>query len=757
MSVSSASLKSGTIIAMACVAMPAAYAQNVKLAEQNTDPNEIIVSARRVDESLQQVPVAVSAVSSAMLKDLNVRTPDQLNAVVPNVAMVQVGGSPIGNVAYIRGIGTGDPNAALDPPVATYIDGVYIGRMTAANLELADVQRIEVLRGPQGTLFGRNTTGGAISLVTRVPDPEFGFEQRVTIGERGEFISRSRVTTGDLGQSGLRATAVYLHRQRHGTLNSPTLPSDRDPGALSLDAFWTRIHGEWGSVTADYTFDLMNGDFMSNAYQIMVASDRFKNYFGRSESLGGAPLVMGADGRIKNLPVLESDPIDVRSLGHALTLNADLSDALSVKSISAYRKFHKLGVAPYGPDGLRGSTPTGVQDMLVYASRPNQYQHQFSQEVQLYGTSGDLSYIGGLYYFREKAREEGISRGTFLISDTLAAPFTSLTNFSVKSVAKAAFGQLTYRPSWADERLEMAGGLRYSHDRKVFQQTASTVRGGTASFDNVSYNFTASYRITPDVMLFGRVGTGYRAGGFNTRASAGADFTFKPEKANVYEIGIKSDFLDKAVRFNVTGFYTKYRDLQVNQFNGVTKDGTVGDILSAAAVYKGIETELTIRPVRGLTLYSNVGYTDARYDRIFFPNPATGFLENYADQAYFAYQPKWTVANGISYSQPLASVGTFQVRLDHSYTSRRYFAASPAAIAPWTPLISDPSHNVFNARVSLSDIPLTDRVKGDVALWGQNIFSEEYINNAIDFGSLGFAGGVYSEPARFGVDFTVRF
>lgn len=716
--------------------------------------DEIVVSARRVSERLQDVPVAVSAVSADTLDDLNVRTPDQLNAVIPNVAMVQVSGSPTGNVAYIRGIGNGDPNVALEPPVATYIDGVYIGRMTAANLELADVERIEVLRGPQGTLFGRNTTGGAISVVTKTPSADFGFEQRLTVAERGEFISRTRVSTGNIGQTGLRATAAYLHRQRDGSLNSPNLPDSRDPGANSLDSVWLRVHGEWGALTADYTFDMMDGEFMNGAFQIRAASDTFMNVFGKSESLGGTPIVVEPDGRVDNLNVLETDPIDIHTHGHALTLNLQLSDALSIKSISAYRKYRRIGETPYGPDGLLFKTNSGsIGDLLVYNSKPDQYQNQISQELQAYGSSGDFSYIAGLFYFREKTREDGLSKLYYAAYNIV---YPSVTIFDVKSTAKAAYGQINYRPSWADERFEIAGGLRYSRDHKAINQTASKVRSADQTWTNTSYNITASYKVTPDVMVFARMGTGYRAGGFSTRAS-GADWEFKPEKAKVYELGFKSEFFDRAVRFNLTGFITKYKDLQVTQFDGVTAEGTKGGVLSAAADYKGFEAELSVHPVAGLTLYSNVGYTDAKYKRIFYPNPSTTFLENYADEAFFAYQPKWTLANGISYSHSLDGIGELGIRLDHTYTSSRVFAATPLAIAPWTKLLGDKGHNVFNARVSLSKIPVGQSLEADVAIWGENIFSEEYIVSGIDFGSLGFGGGVYSEPAQFGVDLTVRY
>ncbi|OCC23330.1 hypothetical protein MB02_11905 [Croceicoccus estronivorus] len=752
-------LLSGTVLACCAGSVSPALAQGAQSgASSSVEVQDIVVTARRVGERLQNVPVAVTAVSNSTMAALGISTTDNLNAVVPNVAMVTLVGSPTGNAAMIRGIGTFDPSGALDPAVATYIDGVYIGRMTASNTEMADVERIEVLRGPQGTLFGRNTTGGAINIVTRTPSADFGFEQRVTYAELSEIVLNTRLTTGDIGNTGLRASASYLHRQRDGEVNSPDKVGSADPGALNVDGFWARVHGEWGKLTADYSYDLTDGEYRPPAFQIRFTAPRFADYYAQSPSLGGVPLIVQADGRRNDLSYADEGPQTVRTSGHALTLQYEASDALKFKVIAAHRDYKKKGVLPYGPGGLVGMTASGPMPVNLNLSRPNQTQDQDSVEFHIFGEAGDLSYLAGLYYFKENVNEVGLTRFTAISTDLIGTPYNSRTEFTVKSKAKAAFGQLTWRPGWADGRLELTGGLRYSKDVKDFDQVLSIVRSGHASFDNLSYNATLSYKWTPDVMTFARIGSGYRAGGFNPRASASLPTAYKPEKAKVYEIGIKSEFLNRHVRLNATAFYTDYRDLQVSQFAGVTANGTQGLTLNAAADYRGFETELVVVPIPGLNLYSNVGYTDARYKQIYFPNPSSGILENYADSTHFPYTPKWTVANGISYSFSIADVGELTMRLDHTFTTRRWFAASSLSnLSPNNDALSDGPHSLFDARVTLSDIELGSGATGEVSLWADNIFNKEYTVMGIDLvPSLGYAGSVYGIPRRVGVDFRVK-
>lgn len=718
---------------------------------------DIVVTARRVGEKLQRVPVAVSALSDTLIEGLGAQTPDQLNAIVPNVAMVPIPGNPSANVAMIRGIGTTDPNSALDPAVGSYIDGVYIGRMAAANAELADIERVEVLRGPQGTLFGRNTTGGAISIVTKTPSPDFGLEQRLGYGGLSEFYARSRLSTGDLGNTGLRATVTYLHRQRDGEVDDPLQPGSKDPGAMNVDAIWARVRGQWGNLTLDYSFDWTDARSRPPAFQIRYATPRFADYYANSPELGGSSLVIDPNGRRDKLSFMDEGPQKVRAHGHTLTTEFEVAPALTIKSISAYRRFSKTGVNQYGPGGLIGMTAMGPLPAIVNASRPNQYQNQRSQELQAFGDVGDFNYLAGLYYFKEKAREEGLTRFTSISAAGLGTPISSRTQFGVKTVAKAAFGQLSWRPGWADDRLELSGGLRYSKDEKDFVQTLTIARNGEASFDNLSYNVTLSYRWLPDVLTFARVGTGYRSGGFNTRAGANMSTLFRPEKAQVYELGLKSELLDRHVRFNATLFYTDYKDLQVSQFAGVTADGTQGLTLNAAAEYKGFETELMVIPVRGLTLYNNIGYTDASYDRIFFPNPTTGVLDNYADQSFFAYVPKWTVANGISYSMPAGDLGTVTARIDHRFTSKRVFnTSSLPAFSPFNAELASPAYSVFDARLTLGGVRMGG-VTGELSFWVENLFNKEYVVTSIDLApSLGYAGSVYGIPRRAGIELKVR-
>jgi iron complex outermembrane receptor protein len=752
-------LLAGTCLTLlGLTAMPAELL--AQAAEKAGGLEEIVVTARRREEALQDTPVSVSALSTAALERSNVQQLDKLTQLVPNVAMTATPGFMGANTAFIRGIGSQEPSLSLDTAVGTYLDGIYLGRNTASNFDLVALERVEVLRGPQGTLFGRNTTGGAINLITKAPARDFGIEEKAGFASFGEWSSRTTVDTGELGGTGLSATVAYLHRKRDGYVDNPFAPDSKDPGSLLSNAVWAKLHGEWGAVKADYSFDYDRMKGVAPAFQLGYVTPAVAGYF--ANATNGSRFTY-SPGYLDTVPLR---PLQQRVTikGHALTLQADLTPELTVKSISGYRRFDAGLTTSYGPPGVFGpvlgsATP---QEVYVYqADAKTEFARQYSQELQLLGTFERLNFVSGLYYFNEHTAETNPSSLAFVLSPTSAAFTRSLSQYAVRSRSYAAFGQASYTPPILDDRLEVTAGLRYTKDKKSAFQTAAIARQGRSSWHNTSYNVTLAYKWTPDVMTYARYGTGYRSGGFNVRATAaGQSFTFPPEKAKAAEIGFKTEFLDRRVRLNGALFHTKYDDLQVTIYTNTAGGAATGFTNPARATFKGFEAELEAVPVDGLTLGASVGYVDAGYKSIYFPAPGTGVLTNYASISHFVYVPKWTTHVGAQYDFPETGVGRFSVRGDWSTMSKRWFHVNNLpTLNPFNDQIASGGWGQVDARVTLSDIPVHfgGRSEAEASFYVENLTNEHYRVSGIDFGSLGFAGNVYSMPRRFGVDLKLAY
>lgn len=724
---------------------------------------DIVVTARRQEEKLQDVPVSISALDGKVLDQLNVVELTQVARFTPNVSLTQLPGFLTGLAPFIRGIGNQDPLTTIDTPVGIYIDGVYLGRQASSNIELAEVERVEVLRGPQGTLFGRNTTGGALSIVTRAPSERFGFDTKLSYASFDEWASRTRVDTGQIGGTGLSATLVYQHRERDGYVDNPFARGSRDPGALVSDAIWAKIAGEWGRLRLTYSYDYTDLHGMEPAFQIAAQSPDSAAYFAQSPAFGGSVLQVSRD-RLGKIAYADSDILQKsRSSGHSMIAVFELSAMASIKSISAWRKWDAQTPLHTSPTGLLGFlldpvtfAPAGIGQVSLFGGTSFLKQDQFSQELQILGNSDRFKYVAGLYYFDENVAEITPNFYTVPLPGGQAGlNLTSTQAYKGKSKSYAAFGQISLTPAILDDRLELTGGLRYTRDRKSLDQRDPVVRSARDTFDNLAFNVSASFKAADDVLLYSRIGSGYRSGGFNARAAAAdTNLTFEPEKALSVEAGVKSDWFDRRLRINAAAFYTRYRNLQVAQFTG-----TNGVTDNANARYPGFEVEVQAIPVTRLRIDASVGYVNPAYTKFPYPIPgaSAGAVGEFKDIAKFPYVPKWTTHAGASYSLPPSAIGQLSVRVDYSTQSKRYF--HPLNLANANPLnnaIADPGQRWLSARISLVDVPLGS-AKADIAVWGDNLTNRDNVVSGIDFGALGFAGQVYGIPRRFGMDVKLTY
>ena len=762
---------------LALTVAPAAWAQAPSdqpaapaAAPQTSGLQDIVVTARRSSETLQSVPVSITALSGAFLDRQNIVDATSVPQFAPNLVIAQQPSSLSAASVFIRGIGNNEPSALSEQGVGIYLDGVYLARAAGALFDLVDLERIEVLRGPQGTLFGRNTIGGALQLISKKPTNDFHIEAKAGYAKYNDWFVRGRVDTGYIAGSSIKLSIAGQHRQSDGYVNNVLTPSSQDPGSLNANSVTGALEGDFGKLTVN-----LNGDFDYRSgtpgfFQIVAASPDVIKYFSQSPSFGGAPFQISptrlgtvqSQGTVDNSGHYRYDA-RTRIWGTSLTLAYEALPEMTLKSITGYRHFFQDTVLLLNGNGpLQGVVlnpvtfaPSIGPVTLYTGNNAPQVEHQFSQEFQALGKSGDFNYLGGVYYFDERASEDNHQLLGFVLPGGQAAlVLHPIQAFSGTASSAAVFGQVSWKPAALDEKLEITGGARYTSDKKTAVLAGDIdppVAGHTVA-NNVSWLASASYHIDRDIMVYARASTGYRSGGINPRAST--INTFKPETVHAYETGIKSEFFQHRLRLNLTGYITNYTNQQIQQFAAGTGGATTLIVNAGKSLIKGFEAEATVAPVEGLQFDGSVGYVDSKFKTFLFLDPTTNQIVDVAAQAKAPYTPKWSTHLGAEYSYKLA-VGTARARVDYSYRSTMYFNALDLT-APFNENIKSPADHNLKARLSLEGVAIGS-AKVDFGIWGDNLTNTKVLEYGIDFGSLGFAGGTFKKPISFGGDAKVRF
>ena len=746
---------------------------------------EIVVTARKRAENLQTTPIAITAISAEALEQRNVTNLAKISQIAPSLTVYQTSGSVGSAGIFMRGIGGANNLPSQDGPIGFNIDGVVINRLAVTMMELVEPQRVEVLRGPQGTLFGRNTTGGVISVTTHAPSDEFGGMVKASYGTYNNARFQARIDTGLLGDSGIKTSFAFSHRQRDGYEDVVNRPGDQDPGAQKDDAYFFKAVGEWDKFSATLTADYSDTKGVPANLQIITGTANFRNWVGLSPTYGGTNFVFTTTPQYDLTSAGFAETQHIWDEGLALTLNYELSDHFSIKSISALRAYKAQTSSSYGPADLRGNVGTVAAPRIVsfngvYSVNPRwQAARQKSQEVQFLGDIGDFNFVAGAYYFKENVWETGITRFPFVVSPTTA--FDSITPRQSTAYSKsiAGFGQVNYRPAFLDKKLEITGGVRWTKDNRKFVEFTGLRRTVDLETKDWSYLASVNYQWTDDVMTYAKFSTGYLGGGFNVRAVAGADPVFRPEKIKSWEVGFKAEGFDRRFRLNGAAFYNKYHDLQVAAFQppGVASGGGNATI-NANAKYKGFELEAEAVPMNGLTLSASVGYV--KRDYVNYPRAleagigpggtagvpagckpilnAAGTAAVGADCAAiasFQYTPSTTAAVGVSYTFPKMSFGELTIRADYAYRSRIESSTFKLPSTPFFDLVSQKGYGLLSARATLADIPLSGDAHAQLAVYGENLTNEKYSIQGIDFGFM--ATMTYSEPRTVGIEGKVEF
>ena len=761
---------------------------------------EVTVTARRRSENLQTTPLSVSALSAPQLQQQRVQQLTDIQN-IPNVTFSPQPGFENSMVPFIRGIGQQDPVLTNDQPVAVYVDGVLIARSIGFNFNMMEPQSIEVLRGPQGSLFGRNTTGGAVSITLPQPTDQSSVMGQFDYATNAEITGRVVVNSGLLGDSGLKLLVAAQHHSMNGYVqNLASSDPSTWPGSDDSNGFYLNLQGNLGSVgtfnlRADYSesIDTIVSGQLSNPTPAVSA------YFGQSPAFGGDPFLYSSN-RLDALYLYPNFPHSYGKFGGtSLTFNVSLSDALSLKSITAFRKF-STQVQPntVGQGYLVGPylTPTftpAVGQITPYTLQPgiagrddddDSNQFQLSQEFQLNGHIQRHNFVAGLYAFDEQVGETYTDMLNVLVP---TVPVGILTvggvSYKARSQSFAAYASDSYTPPILNDKLELTGGVRYTRDDKSLDflqipelpPNPANVASKHASFSDPSGDFTAKYQWTDTFMTYFRFANAYASGGFSGRDAPQAP-GFQPEYVNNYEIGEKAELLDRRLRINADVFYMVYTDIQVTTFApGLTTNGINASHVTNAgrAVFPGGELEATFVPTENWSFDASYGHVSPRYTQFLEQPVASAPPVNVAAFGRFAYFSNTSFAVGATYTHKVP-FGELSTRLDFSYKSGEYFHPLDLIPANLLPPGSPPIGNalneaiksgpaqVLNANITLAHIA-QNSVHADlsVSFYARNLLNKEYETQAVDYaivpGYDEFATRWFARPRVFGGEIRATF
>lgn len=774
-----------------------AFAQDSSGATDGTEQpeglGEIIVTARKRSENLQSTPIAITAVGA---QDLEVRGAVDLttvNNIAPNVSIRNgggVSGAGFTPVINIRGIGQSDFTINTDPGVGIYLDGVYLGRSVGSVLDLADAERVEVLRGPQGTLFGRNTIGGAVSLVSKAPSPDGAALTASAAAGSRQFVSLQAAGNLPLGENlALRVSGMFRHRQGYVK-------------ALQYDDFYAGGEEVWGIraalrwtpaewLTIDLSGDhTERGDTPAPAVALRLGnvSPTGTGTTGNGSTFFNSGVGPAATARLPNIstaaPRCAADPI-FRDSSIACYGNAWLAGTSGTNSVwydqrgAAIRPENRLNLSGFSGT-IAVETPLGTLksitahrefestfysdlDFTPYVIFHNNNvpydQKQFSQEIQLVGDAfdGRLSYVFGYYYFKETGDEAVDLLTPGDIPAALAAslapglPYFQTTTRYIDNRSQAAYGQLTFAVT---DSLKLTGGLRYTDDSKDYRVTQTRIAGaqlsGTGQQTSKIWTpmVNVAWQITPDVMTYATYSEGYRAGGFAARFPGGLPTplpSFNPESVKSYELGLKSSLFDRRLTFNLAAFRVDYDDIQVT----ATVASLPGFTLNLAnARFTGIEAEARAVLGGGFRANFSAGYIKKELLSVLpgtQSSSGTNAVVNITTDSRLP-GPEWQLNAQLEHRFELSN----GARIDSTFDL--HFESSDSNSVANYAIIERPGYVEANTRVGYT----TADDRWTFAVGARNLFDKRYFTTKTLSSASGSAFGTVAQPREVYVQMIVR-
>lgn len=813
----------------------------------------IVVTATKRETDLQETPISISVMGSEAIQDRKVQSLlDLSDGGMPSLRVQPFESRQSALTIGIRGIVPLDANQpAREQGVGIYIDNVYLGRQHGLNTGLFDVERVEVLKGPQGTLFGRNTEGGAVSIVSKAPTGEFGGRVDAGLGNLGTYNAGLHLDLPAFAGFSIKLDAVIAHQDE---VTKNPLPGQVGWGFYSREGL--RVAVRWQpieDITNDFSFDIAKDE--NSPYYSQLLNYNPNNCVSGGTNLAPNPIPAGStcvtpgtsftgtqgtirpilpgvviNGdtrmRVADIGVPQKKTVD-KTFGFTNIFKWNVSSDIELRSITAWR-----GVEVEQNDNAGGyhrvpivnltAACAGANCAFSRYSRADLKQRQFSQELQLVGSTGDFDYVAGLYYFNERVSDDAATPNSMgataivtggVVTGATYAPIPFCTGAPnpelgpavqgcsidrasrVRSRSYAAYGQVTWN---ATDQLHITVGGRYTQDKKegelIFSRgvdyrlnPAAAATNGYTPLDKKWSRFnpmaTIAYDFSDDLHVYAKYATGYRAGGASSRTSNYQ--SFDPEDVKSYEIGFKSEFFDRRARFNVAAYMMDRKNSQVDLSTiQPTSTGNFNNLVTFNAPgttkIRGIEADLTVRPVDNLTFglsyaytYTDIPLVPVTYREFTSAGVPTGNSTTVLQKFYVVYTPRNAASGSIDYEIPVGSGDTrikFHVDANYSQATQSFDQFAIKA---------DESF-IVNGRMSVADIDIDGDTKVTLGIWGRNLFDEQYVFRRDPSNSLpavqttavagvpnitrvGNVGGIlgdygnFNAPRTFGMDVRIAF
>lgn len=718
------------LLLSALIAFSAAPSRGQAEVEKIRQIEEVVVTARKKSESLQDVPISITAFTGNDVLEMGLSDTLSIDEKTPNLEIKTFGGQP--NI-FIRGVGNNDFNATTVSPVSLYVDEVVMGLTGSQTAQLFDVQRIEVLRGPQGTLFGRNTTGGAIAFYSNKPSDEFEAGVRASVGSYDQRDIETYV-------SGALSTNVNARVAAISSAND----GDRENDFNGKDANAEENH----AIRA--LFDFQATDSLELLLNIHGAVDRsdFKQGKPRETNVFGYADPHPNDTERLNFNGKSQHYGDTHGL--SLTATWDISGA-TLKSITAFEK------AQTDYCGDIDHSPTSLDEICF-----NTDGEQFTQEVNVSGDIGEnTSIVAGLFLLTEEL--ENLTEAN-LFGDAPPESQLPTVGYSIRDTSTyAIYSELNYRfsPEW-----QVTAGLRYTYEDKDATVRSDLVPNYfndqpngdpialvpeeklSESWDAISGRLAVDYQPNDDVLIYGSISRGFKSGGFNLGSFFDPNevTTVDPEYLTAFEVGSKSTFFDKRLRANGALFFYDYSELQVYTYvSGSTPTTPVVFALENAADAKMYGAELELQALLTAKLSANLGLGYLKTEYKDFTSSVGGDLSGNTMPG----SPEYNVNASLAYDIGTVKEWDVKASVDYSYTDKRYFNAFEDE-----EVSSLRSHGLWGARFA-ADSP---NRKWQLALWGRNLTDEEYIVDSTDLrGNFGFVSEFYGDRRSVGIDVSYKY
>lgn len=702
------------------------------LCAQEFELEEVVVTAQKRSESLQDVPIAVSAFAGDALTDYGVTGLKAVQMVTPGLVMNNSGAIA---QPYLRGVGTRFANMGLEPSIATYIDDRYISRPTATLFELADVERVEVLKGPQGTLYGRNAAGGAMRVITKAPADEFEGTITANVGNYSHRGVSGTVSVPLSDTVSTRFSGIIKQRDGYADNLSPEGVSeldDQDFEAYRAKLKWDMTDQSTMLLTLAY---LNQDDNNGNDVVALPPYDKNKGLVDKGGVTGSSP---------DEVATAIGNTIQNQELSSQLRFDIGF-DAFDFASVTTYSKW----------DSERNSDADGTSGVSLDLPEAFEDAETYSQEFQVLSNGdGAWEWMGGLFFFHQ----EGTS---LMLVDAGIPKLVSLTKQSVETDAWSLFGQTTWH---MDEQWSLTLGARWNDEEKALKQTddpqyitTASARGLLPYEDGDSWS-----EFTPKVtleygfdtgMTYLTYSRGFKSGGFNYPA-AGKN-PLEPEILDMYELGVKADLLADRLRLNATLFYYDYQDLQVTRA-AAGSDGSLQITTENAANAEvlGLEADITWLANERLTINAGVGLLESEYKdydaNAKLVNEATAGLRDVlydASGESMLRAPDFSAYLSAKYEFQLGEANVPLV-LTYSYKGEYEF---DFVASKETEAMTQDAFGLLNARISYN--PPSDN--WSLSLWANNVTDEEYFDDIV--GNAAGIRGSYGAPRTFGVDAVYNF